>query len=354
MDAIWGWDATPAAPQWRPVLLDAAGNLQVDTVSSALPVGAATAANQALIIADTGALVTEQGRCYGYDTANWQYLQVEAAALHNLRVRLYGGANAVLVGQSSAALAYTNYGIETFAILYGDDGTNLSRVGMLLDGADGVVNTLNTLGVAGMLYGYNGTTWDRLRVESDTEFNLRVRLYAGAVDITSTPLVTASFVCSNMTGLYMRTQPTVAWDDTHAQAIRAPYMLEDGDVGATFPAVGLYGYNGATYDRLRTYGVGVLKVGRAAVGLLTVRMTGTGQVGAAGARKLYWMAVNPSAGNSTIELADAAAGGGAVVFDHYHTDRESHMDTLDPPMEFSNGIYLETFTAMTSVIFGYL
>ena len=35
---------------------------------------------------------------------------------------------------------------------------------MLLEGDDGVVNTLNTLGVAGMLYGYNGTTWDRLRV----------------------------------------------------------------------------------------------------------------------------------------------------------------------------------------------
>lgn len=35
---VWGWDGT----NWVPVLVDAAGNLQVDVVSSALPTGAAT------------------------------------------------------------------------------------------------------------------------------------------------------------------------------------------------------------------------------------------------------------------------------------------------------------------------
>jgi len=180
MEGLWGWDATLADPRWRQVIVDATGHLQVDVLTSDLPAGGATAANQALVIADTGTLITNQGRCYGYDTANWQYLQVESAAVHNLRVRLYGGANAVLVGQSSAALAYTNYGIETFAMLYADDGTNLSRVGMLLAGADGVVNTLNTLGVASMLYGYNGTTWDRLRIDANDYLKVNI----AAVDAT--------------------------------------------------------------------------------------------------------------------------------------------------------------------------
>ncbi len=83
------------------------------------------------------------------------------------------------------------------------------------------------------------------------------------------------------------------------------------------------------------------------------RMVVTGQV-VAGAHKLYWMALNPSAGNSAIELTDAIVALAAVAFDHFDVSREGHMLLLSPPMPFSTGIYLETLTNMTSVIFGYV
>uniref|UniRef100_A0A6M3XW87 Uncharacterized protein n=1 Tax=viral metagenome TaxID=1070528 RepID=A0A6M3XW87_9ZZZZ len=145
--AVWGWDGV--AP-WVKVLVDAAGHLQVDVL--------------------TAPAIT--GHCYGWTGAAWTPLLVESLASANLRTRLYGGANAVFVGQSAGAFGYGNYGLGTFATLYADDGTNLSRVGMLLSGADGVANTLNTLGAAATLYGYNGATWDRLRV--DAAYNLQV------------------------------------------------------------------------------------------------------------------------------------------------------------------------------------
>lgn len=85
----------------------------------------------------------------------------------------------------------------------------------------------------------------------------------------------------------------------------------------------------------------------------TKRMTATGQV-ISGAHKLYWINVNPSAGNSLLELTDDTAVSGTVVYDCFHTGKEAHMHSFSPPMPFSDGIYLETFTNMTSVIFGYI
>lgn len=82
-------------------------------------------------------------------------------------------------------------------------------------------------------------------------------------------------------------------------------------------------------------------------------MRAAGQV-AAGAHKLYWISCNPSAGNSEWKLTDATAGGAFVVLEHFHTTRESHNTNLIPPMNFTTGIYLETFVAMTSMTFGYI
>jgi len=82
-------------------------------------------------------------------------------------------------------------------------------------------------------------------------------------------------------------------------------------------------------------------------------MAAVGQV-VAGAHKLYWMAMNPSLAASIVEITDAIAALGAVVFDHFDTARDGHMMNLYPPMCFSTGIYLETFTNMTSITFGYV
>jgi len=92
---------------------------------------------------------------------------------------------------------------------------------------------------------------------------------------------------------------------------------------------------------------------KAPAAVVTKRMTATGQV-IAGAHKLYWLHMNPSAGSSVLELTNAIAGGGAVIYDDFHTDREGHLHSFNPPIPFTTGIYLETFTNMTSTTFGYV
>ncbi len=85
----------------------------------------------------------------------------------------------------------------------------------------------------------------------------------------------------------------------------------------------------------------------------TARLVAVGQV-VAGAHKLYWISMNPSAGASVFELTDDITGLTAVVLDHYHAGRESHVFNAQPPMPFTTGIYLKTLTNMTSIIFGYV
>ena len=50
---------------------------------------------------------------------------------------------------------------------------------------------------------------------------------------------------------------------------------------------------------------------------------------------------------------DAVAGGGTVVVDLFHTGRESGQHTFRPGMKFNTGLYIETFTNLTSVVFGW-
>jgi len=93
---------------------------------------------------------------------------------------------------------------------------------------------------------------------------------------------------------------------------------------------------------------------KAPAAVLTIRKTGIGQVGTAEAHTLYWISMNPSAANSMLELTDATAGGSGVVFDMYHATRDHMHMVLNPPMFFTNGIYIETLTSFTSVMFGYI
>lgn len=263
---VWGWDATVADPRWRKIIVDAAGHLQVDVLTSGLPLGGATAANQATIIGHIDGIEGALGQCYGWDTANWLPLRFEAVAVPNLRVKLFDGANGIDSHTGAGPIADTTRGLIVHSLLKGYAAGALHRIEMLLNTIDAISPLLNALWTASPLYGYNGADW----------------------------------------------------------------------------------------DRLRTYGTGILKVGRAEVGLLDVRLIAVGQVGAAGARKLYWLTTSPSGANANIELADAAAGGGAVKWDWFCTDRHSHHMVFDPPMEFSTGIFLETFDNMTAVTFGYL
>ncbi len=284
--AVWGWDT--ANKKAVEILVDSLGHVQTDVLTSALPSGAATLAKQTDQLTKLNSIITklagglpaaldslalkvrEQGtpekHIYGWDSANWKKLLVEDSTNSNLRVRLYDGANPI-GSVTSGAFAIGTRGLPVYAVLGAWIGTNLYR---------------------------------ELTCEVTSADNLATNRY----------------------GLLVRSH--------------------------------LYGFDDTTWDRLRTYGTGILKVGRADVGLLDVRKTAIGQVGATGARKLYWLVINPSAGSSVLELTDATAGGAGVKYDCFHTNREAHTHPFDPPLEFSNGIYLETFTNITSVIFGYL
>lgn len=203
------------------------------------------------------------------------------------------------------------------------------------------------------IHGWDGTAWQKLKTESATQHNLRVVLYTGPNKIGSEDLANILIGDSGwapyfQSFLRLSDSDTDAWFEW-----RTARSASDANSGATIASVALFGFNGATFDRLRTYPAGILKVGRAEVGLQTPRLVGTGQIKAS-AGKLYWLEVNPGAGNSLLELTDDLDGAGAVVYDCFHTSRESHMHSFDPPMEFTTGIYLKTFTSMTSVIAGYL
>jgi len=87
--------------------------------------------------------------------------------------------------------------------------------------------------------------------------------------------------------------------------------------------------------------------------VITKRIVAVGQV-VAGAHKLYWVVANPGVAASLFELTDATAALGAIVFDHFDTTRDGHVLSLSPPMQFVTGIYLETLTNVTSLIFGYV
>lgn len=258
---LMGYDGA----DWNMLRVDAAGHLQTDVLSSALPTGAATAANQATIIGHIDGIEGALGRCYGYDGADWQTLLVESAALKNLRVKLYDGAN----------------GIES-----------------LLLGAD---------------------------TNTDTRGLVVYALNAGRMGIAVYPI--AAFGADRDT-----------WDTTHK---------------ALFVNAQLHGFDGTSFERLRTYATGILKVGRAEIESTTVRMVAAGPV-VAGAHNLYWVSCNPAAGNSVWEITDAIIALQPVVFDHFHTGREGHLMIMDPPMKFTTGIYLETFTNMTSVVLCYV
>ncbi len=88
------------------------------------------------------------------------------------------------------------------------------------------------------------------------------------------------------------------------------------------------------------------------VGIAPDRKTATGLVNS-GATRLHWIVVNPSGGNSVLELADATTAGGTVVIDFFHTARESGQHNFVPPALFSTGLFIETFTNYTAVAFGY-
>ena len=203
------------------------------------------------------------------------------------------------------------------------------------------------------IYGFDGMNWQKLLVQSAAHHNLRVALFEGAFRIYS--LVGGATIPHADRGLFTHSAgygtTGVSW---HAFRM-APSSTDAVSAGTDRLLVNssLYGYNGADWDRLRSYDTGILKVAKGAIGPARAKMTGTGQVGAAGVRKLFWIACSPDGPAAEWELTDADAGGGAVVYDHFDADKHSEQIDFDPPMEFATGIWVEKFDHMKSLVFCY-
>lgn len=203
------------------------------------------------------------------------------------------------------------------------------------------------------IHGWDGSDWQKLRVEGAAHHNLRVGIFHGSAQAQVAHVIAAN-VPDGVSGILTNTR-LFASRSTFSQWNELATAADgvDGWHGGNSLTAMLWGYNGATFDRLRTYGTGILKVGRAEIDSTTVRKTAVGAV-VGGSRKLFWVACSPGAGNAQWELTDAIAGGGAVVYDHFDTDRHSEKLIFDPPMKFSAGIWIETFTNMTSLVFCYI
>jgi len=96
---------------------------------------------------------------------------------------------------------------------------------------------------------------------------------------------------------------------------------------------------------------GYLEVQSMPASVVPTRMVAAGLVWG-GACYLHWIHCCPSAGNSVWELTNGIIALQPTVLEGFHTSKESHTKACAPPAYFDTGIYLETFTNMTSLTFG--
>lgn len=97
---------------------------------------------------------------------------------------------------------------------------------------------------------------------------------------------------------------------------------------------------------------GPVKVARAGVDLETFYAVGTGLLANVPCY-LYWLTYCPSANVCLIELADSTNPAAPNRWCLSSAIGQALQVLFDPPMPFTVGIYLNTFTNMTSITIGY-
>lgn len=152
--------------------LDALGHVQVDVLTSALPAGAATAANQTTMITSLQLID---------DLRN----ALNSVAVDELRVLISDPTTpanraAVLTAISVIAPNLDNQNLlGTHALIQGWQNSDTTiGIAALTVGADDVPNTNNQLVVAGFNYGFDpvGGNWDRIGMSGNISRDLNVRI----------------------------------------------------------------------------------------------------------------------------------------------------------------------------------
>lgn len=358
---IWGFDGTI----WRKVLIDNTGRLRVDIAAMTMAAGLATAAHQvtqitALQLIDDlrnalGSVNTDdlqvdvkdiadgEIKCYGYDGGAWQRLRVESAADANLRTRLYDGANGIDSKTTQAAVALGR-GLNVYAMAAGyTGGGNTIMVWAGAPSSDASSADLTALYTKAHLYGYNGTSWDRLRVDAAFRLLTNSMLYDGANAIDSDQLDSNIFVSGDR-GLLVRAQICgYNLEPFHQRRTDSDALAAVSRELCQMTVSALYGFNGATFDRLRTYPTGILKVGRAEGGLSTHHGQASATVKATPG-SVYWVTIVSRDGTngSWVVIRDGGSAGavkweGGVIAVKYSTLHA----VLDLPIECGTAIYKE-------------
>lgn len=222
---LMGYDGV----DWNMVRVDAAGHLQTDVLSSALPAGAATAAHQ----------VTTHGYIDGLEGLLGAGLPATLDAGH-LRVR-----------EQNWPATYPLSAAQ-IALLQAVDVGNWPADYPLPAAQVATLQQVTEQGTPNVhLYGYDGANWQTLLVESAAQKNLRTRLYAGANAITDHTSVYSNTNVAAYVGLYTPALLANLRGATAADTLRGPMMCADGHSGVGILSVALFGYNGSNWDRLR-------------------------------------------------------------------------------------------------------
>jgi len=101
-------------------------------------------------------------------SGKWYNLRVSDENYRNLRVAVSAGDNYSQVGVPAGDSEPHNIArLHTFTLIYGYNGSSWDRLRALSD-SDGISNTLGSLAIISKLYGYNGSTFDRLRTHYDS------------------------------------------------------------------------------------------------------------------------------------------------------------------------------------------
>jgi len=146
------------------------------------------------------------------------------------------------------------------------------------------------------------------------------------------------------------------WDDFTGSWVKAlgtaAGQLEVYIAANAAPGANLYGWDGAAWDKVSINADGEVMTQPGHHELTQTRETAVGSV-IEDHVHLHWLTINPSGNNNVLELTDDADGSTAVVWDWSHATRYSIHITFEPSFHFATGIYIKTFTALTSVIMGY-
>lgn len=281
---LWGYDGD--AKEWRRVIVDASGHLQVDALSVA----------------------EHSVDLYGYDGTNWQTLLVESSAFKNLRVKLYDGAGGMGSVYNALTMPYATRGLPVYAALMANDGSLLRILDVTYSSADARSPNFNALFTHARLEGYNGATWDRLRVDASKNLMVNVGAPLDGTDVA---------------------------------------VKEQGT-----PVVHTQGHDGSNWQNIPLYSTESVKVTPGKGGLLTSHGNASRAVKAS-AGEVHWITIYSENDDkySVVYLKDGENGGTIVwqggVFDG--KGRTLHA-LFSPPIECSTGIYVLVAVEATGTV----